>query len=72
MTPRVDESQGEADSGKEGKEGKENANLSFMRKTLDEKFKTIDNIISRKVMKSIGELQRETNQRLESIERGSI
>ena len=67
MTPRVDESQGgEIDS------GKEQANFRQVKKTIDDKFKAIDNLISRKVMKSIGELQRETNTRLESIEIGSI
>jgi len=50
ITPRVDEVEGEADT------GKDQATLRFVRKALDEKFKEIDNFLGKKVMKSLLDL----------------
>mmetsp|Transcript_17994 Transcript_17994/g.24133 ORF Transcript_17994/g.24133 Transcript_17994/m.24133 type:complete len:119 (+) Transcript_17994:2749-3105(+) len=65
ITPRVDEDQGDADT------GKDQANMRLIRKALDEKFKEIDNFLGKKVMKNLLDLGQETGARLDVIERGA-
>ena len=51
--------------------GKDQGNIRIIRKTLDDKFKEIDNYLARKVMTPLLSLTQETGTRLDGIERST-
>jgi len=71
ITPRVEEEGIDGDNDGRGSGGKDQANVRLMRKALDEKFKQIDNFLSRKVMKSLVDMSHDTSSRLDMIEKSS-
>ena len=46
-------------------------NVRFLKKALDDKFKEIDNFITKKVVKRLTGYQQETSDRLDGIERST-